>query len=128
MNISFYCVLIASLLPIVWVGYAKITAGFTVRDNANAPEFLSKVKGKSQRAKWAQNNSWEAFAPFAAAVIIAHLCHVEQKLIDCISILFIVMRILFGFFYIYNKPTLRTLTWTVGIGCCISLYYLSAQH
>jgi uncharacterized MAPEG superfamily protein len=73
MNIAFYCVAINGLLPMVWAGFAKFSAGFQLKDNVQPRAFLAKQTGLSARANAAQANSWEAFAPFAAAVIIAHI-------------------------------------------------------
>jgi uncharacterized MAPEG superfamily protein len=125
MTIAYFCVLIASILPIVWVGYAKIVSGFTMKDNFTPRELLEKCTGKARRAKWAQENSWEAFAPFAAAVIIAAQCGVLQSTLDSIAMVFVAMRILFGIFYIADQASLRSLVWFAGMGCNFTLYYLA---
>ncbi len=124
MTIGFICVLIAGLLPIIWAGYAKLAlpGGFKGRYNKNPREILSKAQGKSQRSNWAQQNSWEAFAPFAAAVIIAHYLKVDQSMIDCSSVIFIIARILYGIFYIFNKDSLRSIVWFVGLAAVLNLY------
>ena len=46
--------------------------------------------GWRQRAQWAQQNSWEAFAPFAAAVIVAYLMMVTPQQLDAAAAVFIV--------------------------------------
>ena len=125
MSIAFFCVLIASVLPILWVGIAKTKNGFDLKANHNPRDFLSTAKGVSKRANAAQQNAWEAFAPFAAAVIIASISNVDNKLIDYAAIVFILMRILHGVFYILDKATLRSLVWTIGMMCNFYLYYLS---
>jgi uncharacterized MAPEG superfamily protein len=35
---------------------------------------------------------------------------------------FIAARIAYGAFYIFDKPSLRSLSWTAGIGCCVALF------
>ena len=123
MTLSFVCVLIASLLPIVWAGYAKLTGGHRLKHNRAPREFLEKIEGKSKRAKWAHDNSWEAFAPFAAAVIIAHYLEVDQNMIDKSAIVFIMARVLYGVFYIFDKPTMRSGVWFIGFFSVLNLYY-----
>ncbi len=125
MTIAYFCVLIASLLPIIWTGYAKKAHGFSMKDNAAPRVYLDALKGKGQRANWAQQNSWEAFAPFAVAVIIANLCHANPDRIDLYAGTFIVARILYGVFYIADKSTARSLVWMIGMTATIGLYYLA---
>lgn len=125
MTIAFYCVLVASILPIIWVGFAKIKMGFNLKDNHTPRDLLENATGMAKRANWAQANSWEAFAPFAAAVIIAHICNVEQSNIDFASIIFIVSRILYGFFYIYDLAILRSLVWFIAFISTVSMYYMA---
>jgi uncharacterized MAPEG superfamily protein len=125
MTIAYICVLIAGILPLVWVGYAKFACGFKLKDNAAPRDYLETLKGKGQRANWAQQNSWEAFAPFAAAVIIASLCKADPQRIDLYAGTFIVARVLYGFFYIIDQPTLRSLVWMIGMAATYGLYYLA---
>jgi len=117
--------MIAGILPILFVAYAKTSHGFKIENNAAPRTFLATASGKSQRAKWAQENSWEAFAPFAAAVIIASQVGVAQSLIDSAAMLFVAARILYGYCYIKDLPTLRSVVWTVGIAANLSLYFFA---
>ena len=123
MTIAFFCVLVASVLPIVWIAVAKISSGFKIKDNERPREFLANADDFSKRAVWAQNNAWEALTPFAAAVIIASIVGVDQGVIDSTAFVFIFMRILHGIAYLINKPTFRSIVWTVGMACNFYLYY-----
>jgi len=125
MTIGFICILIASFLPVVWIAYAKITipGGFKPKYNRNSREILEATKGKTKRAKWAHDNSWEAFAPFAAAVIIAHYLKVDQSMIDYSAIVFIIARLIYGLCYIYDKSLMRSIVWFVGLLAVVNLYY-----
>lgn len=120
MTFAYWCVLLAVLLPIVWVGAAK--TGVDNFDNEEPRKFMEKLGGWRQRANWAQYNSYETFPPFAVAVIIAHLTGVNQLLIDSLAGGFIVMRIIYGVMYIRNMATLRSLIWTLGFFCTIGLF------
>ena len=125
MNIAYFCVFIASLLPIAFIGFSKFTGGFKLGNNHDPRRFLNKMEGKQYRAKCAHDNSWEAFAPFAAAVILASISSVEQSLLDKLAIGFIVSRVAFGVSYIFDKPTLRSTFYFLALICVITLFYLS---
>ena len=99
MTIAYWCVLVAIFLPIVWAGVAK--AGAKGYDNARPREFLAKLEGRAARANYAQANSYEAFPPFAAGVVIAHATGgADQATIDALAVVFIVARIAYGVCYI----------------------------
>jgi uncharacterized MAPEG superfamily protein len=85
---------------------------------------LWKLEGMPKRANWAQQNAYEAFPPFAAAVIVAHLTGSAQATVDMLAGVFIVVRILHGVFYITDKATLRTLAWLVGFGISVALFLI----
>lgn len=123
MTLAYWCVVIAMLLPWVAAFYAKMYAGFSMADNHNPREFFAHAKGKAARANAAQQNSYEIFAPFAAAVIIAHFTgHTTQLTINCWSALFIFSRVGYLYCYIKDKPITRTCIWGFGVLCIISLY------
>ena len=121
MTFAYWCLPIAMFLPLVWVGYAKITGGGGY-DNSMPREWLNEREGKAKRANWAQQNSYEAFPPFAAAVIVAHLAGTPQATIDTLAGVFILVRILHGIVYIADWPTLRSLAWMSGFGLTIALF------
>src|SRR5579872_4339219 len=112
MTIAFWSILVAAILPYIFVSFAKaggmggkVKAGGLKFDNHCPREYCEKLQGWRKRAYWAQLNGFEAFAPFAAAVIIAQQSFVEQSTIDTFAIVFILARILHGVFYIYDKAT-----------------------
>lgn len=124
MTNAYWCVLIAAMMPYVFTGIAKFTGG---RYNNYSPrEFLEKQEGFRKRANWAQLNSFEAFPPFAAAVIIAHLTGGEQGWIDTLAMAFIGLRVVYGALYIGNFAMMRTLVWTAALGCIIALFTAGA--
>jgi uncharacterized MAPEG superfamily protein len=124
MTLAFWCILIAALLPYLWVGLAKARPGY----NNNAPrDQLERAEGWRKRANWAQLNSFEAFPAFAAAVIVAHLAHAPQARIDLLAGLFIGFRLLHGILYILDKASLRSTVWAGGMACMIGLFMTAAQ-
>jgi len=122
MTTAYWCVLIAAYLPIVFTGIAKFGHGGRDFDNANPREYLEKAEGFRKRAHWAQLNGFEAFPPFAAGVIIAHLNHVPQGRLDLLALSFIALRVIYGVFYLANLATLRSVAWLGALGCVVALF------
>lgn len=122
MTTSMWCVVAAWLLPYVWAVLSK-----TGRPYDNAQPRAPFPDGWQQRANWAQANAWEAFAPFAAAVLIAHFLHAAQQTVDLLSLAFIGFRIAHGLAYIANRPTLRSGVWLGGMLCVIGLFVVAAR-
>lgn len=118
-------VFIASVLPIVFAGIAKFLAGFKVKDNRDPRGRLARAEGKAYRAKCAHDNSWEALPPFAAAVILAMITGAAPSSINQFSIIFVVLRVVYGAAYILDYPTLRSTLWAGGWFCVTSLFYLA---
>jgi uncharacterized MAPEG superfamily protein len=124
MTIAYWCVLFAALMPIVWSGVAK--GGAEDFDNSRPRVYLSALQGWRQRADWAQQNAWEAFAPFAAGVVVATQIGVAQATIDLLAVGFVAMRILHGVFYITDKATLRSLVYILGLLCTVGFFIAGA--
>lgn len=126
MTIAYWCVFIAIFLPWFAAGYAKKQGGFTSEDNHHPRDFLNHIQGAAARANAAQQNGFEIFAPFAAAVIIAHATgNAAQGSINFWSCLFILSRILYTFFYISDKSMARSATWGAGVFCIIALFIIA---
>lgn len=124
MTIAYWCVLIAAVLPYAFIGYAKSGGGY---DNRAPREWLDRREGAAKRAHWAQLNSFEAFPPFAAGVIIAHATGgAAQATVDALALAFVALRLLYGFAYIADRSALRTGLWTLGFLCVIGLFLAAA--
>lgn len=124
MTFALWCVFAAMWLPL----FLAITAkwGFRNFDNSRPREWLASQEGFRQRAVWAQSNAWEAFAPFAAAVLIAHYLGAGQATVDWLAGVFIVARALHGLFYVIDRPTARSVAWLAGMIAVISLFVVAA--
>lgn len=120
MTIAYWCVVLAAFLPVIWVGAAKF--GAEHYDNERPRPSLDSLTGWPQRANWAQLNSYEAFPPFAAGVIIAHLTATEQSTIDILAGVFLAFRVAHGVVYIGNYPAIRSLVWTLSFLAMVGLY------
>jgi uncharacterized MAPEG superfamily protein len=121
MTTAYWCVLIAAFLPLLFVGIAKTSKrGY----NNKAPRvFEDNLQGYGQRAHWAHLNSFEAFPPFAAAVLIAHQVGANQERIDQLAIAYIVLRLLYGAAYIGNIGPLRSLLWAGAVACWVAMFF-----
>lgn len=126
MTTAFWCVLVAAILPYLLVAVAKASPRYLKGNhNKNPREYEAALEGRQQRAYWAHLNGFEAFPPFAAAVIIAHIVGVEQSTVDLLAGVFVVCRVLHGLLYILDQDKLRSVVWAGGIGCVIGLFVLS---
>lgn len=121
MTIAYWCVLIIILFPYFFTFLAKTSKHF---NNHDPRSYLETVTGWRKRAHNTQLNSFEAIPSFGLAVIIAHLMHVDQFKLDTLAVIFVVTRIFYAIFYLADKPTLRSLIWTVGMVCVIAMFWI----
>ena len=124
MKLAHFCILVACLLPIVCAGIAKW--GFRGFDNRHPREWLARQEGWRARANAAQQNSWEALAMFAAAVLTAQVAGASQPKVDLLAGAFVVARLLFIALYVADRATLRSLVWIAGVACCVGLFVAGA--
>ena len=122
MTIAFWCILVAALLPYVSVALAKFS-GF---NNRSPREWEERLEGWRKRAVHAHQNHFEAFAPFAAGVIVAHLAKAPQGVIDALALVFIAARIAYTGAYLADRPILRSLVWFAGFACMVGLFAAAA--
>jgi uncharacterized MAPEG superfamily protein len=125
MTIAYWCVLAGAFLPIFFTGIAKFSGpGF---DNRSPRAFQARLEGMRQRAHYAHLNGFEAFAPFAAAVIIAHQLGVGQSALDNLALSWVGLRILYGVFYMLDMGPLRSLAWLAAVLCWVAMFVLGAR-
>lgn len=125
MAIAYWCVLIAALLPYVWIVIAK--SGGERFDNRDPRGWLARQQApRVVRATAAQLNAFEAFAPFAAGVLMAQLAGVDPARIGWLAIAFVAFRILHGVFYLSGFHQLRSLVWFGGFACVAALIVQAA--
>ncbi|HGG9953419.1 TPA: MAPEG family protein [Neisseria meningitidis] len=123
MTFAYWCILIAYLLPLFCAAYAKKAGGFRFKDNHNPRDFLARTQGTAAP----QQNGFEAFAPFAAAVLTAHATgNAGQATVNTLAGLFILFRLAFIWCYIADKAALRSLMWAGGFVCTVGLFVAAA--
>lgn len=119
MTIAYWCVLVAALLPYVWITVAKGGARF---DNRDPRGWLARQDDPRRlRANAAHLNAFEAFAPFAAGVLMAQLAGVDPGRIDLLAMAFVALRVLHGVCYLGNAHLLRSVVWFAGFACVLAL-------
>jgi uncharacterized MAPEG superfamily protein len=129
MTTPFWCLLAVIVFPYVLSttgGYFRVRQ-FGTLDNKNPRAQQAALQGVGARVQAAQQNAWEALPVFTAAVLVAHLAGANPHLSAIAAVLFVVARVLHPIFYVTNLDALRSLSFLVGIGCCIWLFVLAAQ-
>jgi uncharacterized MAPEG superfamily protein len=125
MHISYWCILIAGLMPMFTIAIAK--RGRKDFDNSEPRAWLDKQTGVRRRADYAHRNHFEALPFFAAAVLVAQQAGATQYLIDYLAAAFIVIRLAYTYLYLNDKPSLRSLSYLLGIICVIALFVVAAM-
>lgn len=128
MILAYWCVLVAALIPLLFVGYAKFAGEHKLaqRENHYPRAWLDATEGAQKRAYWAQLNSFEAFPPFAAGVIIAVIAGGSIMATNILAVLFILLRLLYGWCYITDRASLRSIVWAAAMACTVALFIVAA--
>jgi uncharacterized MAPEG superfamily protein len=123
---AYWCVVVAALLPYLWTTVAK--ASGERYDNRDPRGWVARqTNPRVHRANAAQLNAFEAFAPFAAAVVLAQLAGVPESRIAMLAIAFVVFRLLHGVVYTLGlKHALRSLAWFAALACVVWLLVAAA--
>jgi uncharacterized MAPEG superfamily protein len=123
MTIAEWCVfatLILSLLtiaPIKWLGYRQF-------DNARPRDGAFYQDPLRARALGAHQNGLEAFPFFAVAVLLAEFRDAPQSLVNELAALFVIVRIAYVLTYLGDRPTLRSIMWSIGFAINIAIFFL----
>lgn len=119
MSFAIWSILIAAILPILAGMPAKSGKSGKGFDNAKprdpaffADEFRARVAG-------AQANSYEAFSFYGVAMLVGLTQGGSSEWLNTLAVIFIVARVAYIACYIGNKPTMRSLIWTVGFAATI---------
>ena len=123
MTVAEYCVFGALMLYLATIAAVK-WAGHRHFDNARPrdPDFYQDPI--RARALGAHQNGIEAFPFFAAAVLLAEFRLGPLRLIDELAVLFLIVRIAYVFTYLGNRPTLRSILWTIGFAINVVIFFL----
>jgi uncharacterized MAPEG superfamily protein len=123
MTIAFWCVFVAVLLPYVPLGLsARLLDPKLPRKN------VPNLEGLPARAYGAHLNAFEAFPPFAAAVIISHIVEGASATVNWVAVLFIVARLGHMGFYLADRQPPRSAAFLVGLAIVIVIFVQAAFH
>jgi uncharacterized MAPEG superfamily protein len=125
-SLAHWCVLVASLLPIVCAGIAKFGSfgkrrsegGF---DNADPRGWLARQTAWRARANAAQANSFEALPFFIGAVVIALQLGADPAYVDLLAAIYVLLRMLYIGLYVADIAALRTVVWTAALAVNIAI-------
>jgi uncharacterized MAPEG superfamily protein len=125
MTVAEWCVFGTLMLYLLTIAAVKWTAhrGF---DNAKPrdPDFYNDPI--RARALGAHQNGIEAFPFFAVAVLLAEFRLGPLRTIDELAVLFLIVRIAYVFTYLGNRPTLRSILWSIGFAINVAIFFLPA--
>ena len=122
MPVAYWCILIAALLPLVWVGYAKSGA----KDNNTPRDDAEKLAGGKRRAYAAHQNAYENFPFFAVAVMAALSFGASPGTVDWLAALYIAFRVAHGLLYVADKSSLRSMAYAGALFANIAIFVLPA--
>ncbi|MBS0528429.1 MAG: MAPEG family protein [Proteobacteria bacterium] len=123
MTTAEWCIFGAVILYLLTIAPFKAT-GFRSFDNARPrdPKFYSEpLRG---RALGAHLNGIETFPFFAVAILLAEFRASPQHLIDDLAILFLIVRAAYVLTYLGDRPTLRTILWSIGFAINAAIFFL----
>jgi uncharacterized MAPEG superfamily protein len=125
MTLAEWCVFGAVLLYLVtiasikWIRYGRF-------DNARPRDPAFYKDAISERALGAHQNGIETFPFFAVAVLLAEFRDSPQRLIDELAALFLMVRIAYVLTYLGNRPTLRSILWSIGFAINVAIFFMPA--
>jgi len=83
------------------------------------------VKSRQPHNKGIQRTRDESLPGFGAAVIIAHLVHAPQNLIDILASVWVLARIAHVAFYLTDKDKLRTSAQVISLACVLGMFVVA---
>jgi uncharacterized MAPEG superfamily protein len=121
MTIAMWMVVAGALLPYLTVLLAKAGTSY---DNEMPRDASERLQGWRRRADWAHRNHFEAFPPFAAAVLLAEFTEAAQGRLDLLAIAFILLRIAYTAAYLAGAGTVRSMLWAASFGVTLWIFML----
>jgi uncharacterized MAPEG superfamily protein len=123
MTIAEWCVFATVMLYLLTIAPFK-AIGLRRFDNSKPRDPAFYADPLRARALGAHQNGIEVFPFFAAAVLLAQFHSAPQRLIDDLAVLFLVVRIAYVFTYLGDRPTLRSILWTVGFAINVAIFFM----
>ena len=125
MTVAEWCIFGSLMLYLLTIAPVK-AIGLRRFDNAKPRDPAFYDDPIAARALGAHLNGIEAFPFFAVAVLLAEFRAGPQHLIDELAVLFLIVRIAYVFTYLGNRPTLRTILWSIGFAINLAIFFMPA--
>jgi uncharacterized MAPEG superfamily protein len=125
MTVAEWCVFgmlmlyLLTIAPIKWIGFR----GF---DNSRPRDPAFYADPIRVRALGAHQNGIEAFPFFAIAVLLAEFRGGPQNLVNELAVLFLIVRIAYVLTYLGDRPTLRSILWSLGLAINLAIFFMPA--
>jgi uncharacterized MAPEG superfamily protein len=125
MTVAEWCIFASLMLTLLSIASVKWFR-FGRFDNSRPRDPAFYESPFAARALGAHQNGIEAFPFFAAAILLAEFRACPQNLINELAVLFVIVRIAYVFTYIGNRPTLRSILWSIGFAINLAIFFLPA--
>ena len=128
MTIPFWTILFVIMMPNLIAGigdYLKVKE-FGRFDNNDPRGQSAASSGIASRSWSAQSNAWEAAIFYVPSVLVAHLAGVSAEAMTMTCLVYCAARVAHLVFYLSDLATLRSLSFVVGLVCCLRLFWLAA--
>ena len=125
MTVAEWCVFgtlmlyLLTIAPVKWIGFRRFDnarprdPGFY--DDPFAPARWAPIRTASRLFRSSPSPCcWRNFAP------------APQRLIDELAVLFLIVRIAYVFTYLGDRPTLRSILWSIGFAINIAIFFMPA--
>jgi uncharacterized MAPEG superfamily protein len=106
-----------TIAPIKWIGFRRF-------DNSRPRDPAFYDDPLAARALGAHQNGIEAFPFFAVAVLLAEFHGGPQRLVNELAILFLIVRIAYVLTYLGDRPTLRSILWSIGFAINLAIFFM----
>lgn len=126
MTTLIWCLLVATILPYI----AKIPVAIAMNkaggyDNRHPRTQQAGLTGFGARALAAHQNAFESLIVFAPAVLVALVTESTSEAIQYLALTHIGARVVYHVLYLLDIDKLRSLSWTVAIGCSFAIIWHS---
>lgn len=134
MSIVIICILVAATLPYAflavsaWPSQTEQARWGIGYDHGAPRDSAAHLQGFRKRAYAAQLNGYEAFPPFAAAILCAHLTGVSDSQLTVLGVAFLALRVLHGVLYIMDRSILRSVVWFLATAVVVTLFVLALSR
>jgi uncharacterized MAPEG superfamily protein len=125
MTVAEWCIFLSLMLYLLSIASVKWLKSGRF-DNSKPRDSAFYEDPIAARALGAHQNGIESFPFFAIAVLLAEFRACPQSLINELALLFVIVRIAYVFTYIGNRPTLRSILWSIGFAINIAIFFLPA--